>query len=146
MQRQRELLHAILAIQPRRRPTYILYGRKDEANQNANDGNHDEKFNQREATMFVHGVFLRSGSRETSDAGTSRYPKSHDFDYVKSSRSGSRETSDAMTSRYPKSHDFDYIKSSRSGSCRNYAITSPCPSRSARSCGCRHLQKTLGTG
>ena len=57
MQRQRELLHAILAIQPRRRRTYILYSRKCEANKNANDGNHNEKFNQREATMCIsiHG-------------------------------------------------------------------------------------------
>ena len=62
---------------------------------------------------FHIGVFFVYFVAEVVRLLTQRLPSSRSLTTSTTSepiRSGSRETSDAATSRFPKSHDFDYVR------------------------------------
>ena len=51
VQREANLLHVILALRAASGLTRLLHGRQQQADQNRDDRNHNQQFNEREATL-----------------------------------------------------------------------------------------------
>ena len=71
LQREQELLHIIRALHTTRRFASRLDGRKEQADQNADDRDDDEKFDQREAEqppVRFNGASHRKKSFHKGDA------------------------------------------------------------------------------
>src|SRR5262245_24523960 len=72
MQRKPELLHVVLTLGPGRGLADFLDGRQEQADQNGDDGNHDEQLDEREARGEPLGKFSAHGKDPPYDMGKER--------------------------------------------------------------------------